>query len=413
MNRDNQADGVREKVGTPNFKRRRTMNMKKLLAGAIAALSVMAGSTVTAHAEDTVKVGVVIPLTGGFQSNGRQMNAALKTFIATHGDTAGGKKVEFIVKDDGSVPDNALRISQELVTSDKVSVLTGFGNTPTALSVAQLSKRARIPQVIMVAATSSIMKASPYMLRTSWTIPQVASIIGRWAPENGAKKFVSIVSDYGPGADAEEWFGKTIEANGGTVISKLKVPLANPDFAPFLQRAADEKPEALFVFVPTGAGAAFMKQFVERGLDKSGIKVIAMADVTDDDLINNMGDPAIGVVTGGPYSANHDSPENKAFVEAFKKNNDGMRPNMVAAAAWDALDLIYKTLDKTKGDATGDAFVDAAKGIKIQSPRGPISIDPDTRDIVQDIYMRKVEKVDGELYNTEFQTFESVKDPAH
>ncbi|WP_184377250.1 ABC transporter substrate-binding protein [Rhizobium sp. BK619] len=389
------------------------MNMRKLLTGALAALSVVAASAVTTHAEDSVKVGVVIPLTGGFQSNGRQMNAALKAFVATHGETAGGKKVEFIVKDDGSSPDNALRISQELVTSDQVSVLTGFGNTPTALSVAQLSKRAKIPQVIMVAATSSIMKASPYMLRTSWTIPQVASVIGKWAPENGAKKFVSIVSDYGPGADAEQWFGKTLEANGGTVISKLKVPLANPDFAPFLQRAADEKPEALFVFVPTGAGAAFMKQFVERGLDKSGIKVIAMADVTDDDLINNMGDPAIGVVTGGPYSANHDSPENKAFVEAFKKNNDGMRPNMVAAAAWDALDLIYKTLDKTKGDAGGDAFVEAAKGMQIQSPRGPISIDPDTRDIVQDIYMRKVEKVDGELYNTEFQTFEHVKDPAH
>jgi branched-chain amino acid transport system substrate-binding protein len=195
-------------------------------------------------------------------------------------------------------------------------------------------------------------------------------------------------------------------------LSKLKVPLANPDFAPFLQRAADEKPEAIFVFVPTGAGAAFMKQFVERGLDKSGIKVIAMADVTDDDLINDMGDPAIGVITGGPYSANHASPENKAFVEAFKKENGGMRPNMVAVSAWDALELIYKTLEKTGGDATGDTFVDAAKGMQINSPRGPISIDPATRDIVQNIYMRKVEKVDGELYNTEFQTYDQVKDPA-
>jgi branched-chain amino acid transport system substrate-binding protein len=328
------------------------------------------------------------------------------------GNTAGGKKVEFIVKDDASVPDNALRMSQELVTSDKVSILTGFGNTPAALSVAQLSKRAKIPEVIMVAATSSIMKASPYILRTSWTIPQVASVIGKWATENGSKKFVSIVSDYGPGKDAEEWFSKTLEANGGTVLSKLQVPLANPDFAPFLQRAADAKPEALFVFVPTGAGAAFMKQFVERGLDKSGIKVIAMADVTDDDLLNNMGDPALGVITGGPYSASHDSPENKAFVDAFKKNNGGMRPNMVAAAAWDSLDLIYKTLDKTKGDATGTTFVDAAKGMQIRSPRGPISIDPDTRDIVQDIYMRKVERIGADLYNTEFQTIANVKDPA-
>lgn len=386
------------------------MQVRKMAIGAFAVLTL--GMTTAALAEDTVKVGVVIPMTGGFQSNGRQISAALKTFVATHGDTAGGKKVEFIVKDDASVPDNALRISQELVTSDKVSILTGFGNTPTALSVAQLSKRAKIPQVIMVAATSSIMKASPYMLRTSWTIPQVASVIGKWAAENGSKKFASIVSDYGPGKDAEEWFAKTIEANGGTVTSKQEVPLANPDFAPFLQKAADEKPEALFVFVPTGAGAAFMKQFVERGLDKSGIKVIAMADVMDDDLLNNMGDPALGVISGGPYSASHDSPENKSFVEAFKKANDGMRPNMVAVAAWDSLDLIYKTLDKTKGDATGATFVDAAKGMQLDSPRGPISINPDTRDIVQDIYMRKVEKVNGELYNTEFKTYDNVQDPA-
>ncbi|ASW10186.1 ABC transporter substrate-binding protein [Rhizobium sp. 11515TR] len=389
------------------------MNTKRIIAGTMAALAIMAATAATSRAEDTVKVGVVIPMTGGFQSNGRQINAALKTYVATHGETAGGKKVEFIVKDDGSSADNALRISQELVTSDKVSILTGFGNTPTALSVAQISKRAKIPQIIMVAATSSIMKASPYMLRTSWTIPQVASVIGKWAPENGTKKFVSIVSDYGPGADAEEWFSKALKANGGSVISKLKVPLANPDFAPFLQRAADEKPEGLFVFVPTGAGAAFMKQFVERGLDKSGIKVVAMADVTDDDLLNDMGTPALGVITGGPYSTNHSSPENQTFVDAFKKNNNGMRPNMVAAAAWDALDLIYKTLDKTKGDASGDTFVKAAEGMQLQSPRGPISIDPQTRDIVQNIYMRKVEKVGDEFYNTEFQTIENVKDPAH
>lgn len=388
------------------------MSVRKLVLGALAVITLYGGPA-SSFARETVKVGVTIPLTGGFQSNGRQISAAIKTFVAARGDTAGGKKVEFIIKDDASVADNTLRIAQELVTGDKVSILTGFGNTPAALSVAQLSKRAKIPQVIMVAATSSIVNSSPYMIRVSQTIPQIASVIGEWAPANGAKKFVSIVTDYGPGADAEEWFQKTLEANGGTVISKLRVPLANPDFAPFLQRVADEKPEALFVFVPTGAGAAFMKQFVERGLDKSGIKVIAMSDVTDDDLLNNMGDAALDVVTGGPYSANHDSQENKAFVEQFKKANGGMRPNVVAVGAWDALDLIYKTLDKTQGDATGDAFVEAAKGMQIQSPRGPILIDPKTRDIVQNIYMRKVERVDGELYNVEFQTYNAVKDPAH
>jgi branched-chain amino acid transport system substrate-binding protein len=184
------------------------MGLKKLALGALTAAAI--GLPALAQAEDTVKVGVVIPLTGGFQSNGRQINAALKTYLATHGDTAGGKKVEFIIKDDASTPDNALRLSQELVTKDKVSILTGFGNTPTALSVAQLSKRAKVPQIIMVAATSSIPGASPYILRTSWTIPQMAAVIGKWAPENGTKKFVSIVSDYGPGADAEKWFEKTL-----------------------------------------------------------------------------------------------------------------------------------------------------------------------------------------------------------
>ncbi|MFB9913781.1 ABC transporter substrate-binding protein [Rhizobium paknamense] len=373
----------------------------------------MAAASTATMAADTVKVGVVIPLTGGFQSNGRQISAALKTFLATHGETAGGKKVEFIVKDDASAADNALRLSQELVTKDRVSILTGFGNTPAALSVAQLSKRAKIPQVIMVAATSSIMDASPYMLRVSWTVPQMANVIGQWAAKNGTKKFVSIVSDYGPGVDAEAWFDKALTASGGTVAEKLRVPLASPDFSPFLQKAADQKPDALFVFVPTGAGTSFMKQYVERGLDKSGIKVIAMADVTDDDLLNSMGDPALGAITGGPYSTSHDSPENKSFVDAFKKENNGMRPNMVAVAAYDALQLIYKTLDKTQGDATGDTFLAAAKGMTIDSPRGPIFIDPATRDIVQNIYMRKVERVNGELYNTEFETVEKVHDPAH
>lgn len=365
-----------------------------------------------AMAQETVKVGVVIPLTGGFQSNGRQIEAALKTFVKERGDTVAGKKVEFIIRDDASTGDNALRLSQELVIKDKVAVLTGFGNTPAALAVAQLSARAKVPQIVMVAATSSIIDKSPYMLRTGQTIPQVASTIADWAVKNGTKNFVTVVSDYGPGLDAEEWFAKTLEKDGGKVSFKLRVPMANPDFAPFLQHAADAKPDALFVFVPTGAGAAFMKQFVERGLDKSGIKVIAVGDVTDDDLLNNMGDVALGVVTGGPYSASHNSALNKDFVAKFKAANGGMRPNMIAVFAWDALSLIYKALDTTKGATGGDVLLAAMKGQSWESPRGPITIDAEKRDIVQSIYMRKVERVDGELYNTEFETIANVKDPA-
>lgn len=386
------------------------MSIGKIFAAMLTAGALLAG-TGASLAEETVKVGIIIPLTGNFQSNGRQISAAIKAFVDARGNTAGNKKVELIIKDDASVADHALRIAQELVTREKVEVLAGFGNTPAALSVAQLSKRAKVPQVVMVAATSSIIDASPYMIRVSQTIPQIASVIGEWAPKNGAEKFVSVVTDYGPGLDAEEWFGRTLEANGGEVMEKLRVPLANPDFAPFLQRVADQKPEALFVFVPTGAGAAFMKQFVERGLDKSGIRVIAMSDVTDDDLLNNMGDPALGVITGGPYSVSHDSEANRAFLEQFRKVNGDMRPNVVAVGAWDTLDLIYKTLDKTNGDATGDAFVEAAKGLQIESPRGPIQIDPDTRDIIQNIYVRKTEKVGSELHNVEFATIKDVKDP--
>lgn len=384
---------------------------KQMLRGALTAAILIAGMA-AAYAQETVKVGVIAPMTGNFQTTGKQINAAIKAFVAARGNMAGGKKVEIILRDDGGVADTSLRIAQEMVTTDGVSILTGFGTTPNAMSVATLSKRGKVPQVIMVAATSSIMKASPYILRTSQTIPQIASVIGEWAPANGAKRFITVVSDYGPGIDAEEWFSKTLQQKGGEVIEKIRVPLANPDFAPFLQRVADKKPEALFVFVPSGVGAAFMKQFVERGLEKSGIKFIAMSDVTDDDLLNKMGDPALGLITGGPYSANHASPENKAFVDEFKKVNNGMRPNIVAVSAWDALDLIYKTLDKTKGDATGDVFVAAAKGAKIQSPRGPITIDPDSGDIIQNIYMRKVERIDGELYNNEFKTYEAIKDPA-
>lgn len=387
------------------------MGARRWMSGFLAACSLSLGGLAIA-ADDTVKVGVIVPMTGGFASNGRQIEAAIKTFVKEKGDTVAGKKIEFIVRDDGSTADNALRLAQELVTKDKAAVLTGFGNTPTALSVAQFSARAKVPQVVMVAATSSILDRSPYMVRTGWTIPQMASVIADWAVKNGTKSFVTLVTDYGPGADAEEWFSKTLEKEGGEVRVKLRVPLANPDFAPFLQRVADDKPDALFVFAPTGAGAAFMKQFIERGLDKSGIKVVAMGDVTDDDLVNSMGDPALGVITGGPYSASHPSSENEDFVAKFKAVNNGMRPNMVAVGAWDALTLIYKALDKTKGETNGDKLLAAMKSEGWESPRGPITIDSSSRDIVQNIYMRKVERVNGELYNMEFATVPNVRDPA-
>ena len=269
----------------------------------------------------------------------------------------------------------------------------------------------KIPEVVMAAGTSSITEASPFVVRTSFTLAQSSVPMAEWSAKNGIKKVVTMVSDYGPGIDAEKSFSDTFKAAGGTIIENLRVPLRSPDFAPVLQKAADAKADALFVFVPSGAGAQFVKQFVERGLDKSGMKLIATGDVTDDDQLNGMGDVVVGVINAHNYSANHDSALNKQYVEAFKKANPGMRPNFMSVGGYDGMALIYGALKKTGGDANGEKLLAAMKGLAWESPRGPISIDPDTRDIVQNIYIRKVEKVGGELYNVEFATIPNVKDP--
>jgi branched-chain amino acid transport system substrate-binding protein len=237
-------------------------------------------------------------------------------------------------------------------------------------------------------------------------------IIADWAAQNGIKKVATIVSDYAPGVDAETSFKDRFTGAGGQIAESIRIPLASPDFAPFLQRARDSKPDAIFIFVPSGQGGTFVKQFVERGLDKQGIKLIGPGDVTDDDLLPTMGDAVLGTVTAHMYSAAHDSPTNKAFVDAFKKANSGLRPNFMAVGGYDGIHLIYESLKKTNGKTDGAGLINAMKGMKWESPRGPISIDPDTRDIIQNIYIRKVEKVNGELYNVEFATFEAVKDPA-
>jgi branched-chain amino acid transport system substrate-binding protein len=263
----------------------------------------------------------------------------------------------------------------------------------------------------MAAGTSIITERSPYIVRTSFTLPQSSVIMADWALKNGIKKVVSMVSDYAPGTDSEVSFKDTFTKGGGQILESIKVPLANPDFAPFLQRARDAKPDAVFVFVPSGQGGTFVKQFIERGLDKAGIKIIGPGDVTDDDLVNGMGDAVVGTITAHFYSADHDSPANKAFVAAFKAANNGMRPNFMAVSAYDGMHLMYEMLKKTGGKTDGDSLIAAAKGLAWDSPRGPVSIDPDTRDIVQNVYIRKVEKKNGELYNVEFATFPNIKDP--
>ncbi|WNJ93713.1 ABC transporter substrate-binding protein [Bosea sp. 685] len=372
---------------------------------------VLASAPAQAQAQQTVKIGLILPMTGPFAGAiGRQIEAAAKLYIAQNGASVAGKTIELIVKDDTGTPDVTRRIAQELLVNDKVSFLAGFGLTPLAFAVAPLATQSKTPQIVMAAGTSSITEQSPFIVRTSFTLPQVTIGIADWASKNGIKKAMTLVADYGPGLDAEKAFKERLTAAGGEITGEIRIPLRNPDFSPFLQRVTDAKPDALFVFVPSGLGVQFMKQFVERGLDKSGIRLIATGDVTDDESLDSMGDVTLGLVTTHHYSAAHPSPENKAFVEAFRKAAN-VRPNFMAVGGWDGMHLIYQALKKTNGDTDGTKLVEAMKGMSWVSPRGPISIDPKTRDIIQNVYVRKVEKVNGELYNVEFSTFEAVPDP--
>jgi branched-chain amino acid transport system substrate-binding protein len=377
---------------------------------ALATATAMSHVATASAADGTVRIGLIVPMTGGQASTGKQLDNAVKLYMQQHSDNVAGKKIEVILKDDSANPENTKRIAQELITNDKVDIIAGFGITPAALAVAPLATQAKVPEIVMLAGTSIITERSPYIVRTSFTLAQSSTIIGDWAVKNGIKKVATLTSDYAPGNDALNFFKEHFTAGGGEIVEEVKVPLANPDFAPFLQRMRDSKPDAMFVFVPGGQGGNFMKQFSERGLDKSGIKVIGPGDVMDDDLLNGMGDAALGTVTAHMYSAAHPSQTNKDFVAAYKKAFNS-RPGFVAVGGYDGIHMIYEALKKTGGKADGDSLVAAMKGMAWESPRGPISIDPETRDIVQDIYIRKVEKVGGELYNVEFQTFDAVKDP--
>ncbi len=384
--------------------------MLRTLTSAVVGAAALLACSFPLQAQDAVRVGLILPLTGPFAPTGRQIEAGVRLYMQQQGTTVAGKKIELVVKDDGNVADNTKRIAQELVVNEKVNVLAGFGLTPLALATAPIATEAKVPMVIMSAATAIIPDRSPYIVRTSQVTSQTTIGIADWAPKNGIKRVVTLVTDYAPGIDIEKSFSERFKAAGGEIIEQIRVPLANPDFAPFLQRVHDAKPEGLFVFLPAGVGSIFMKQFVERGLDKSGVRLIGTGDMTDDDILNGIGDVALGITTSHHYSALHPSALNKAFVADFRKASN-LRPNFMGVAGYDGMQLIYKALEKTKGAPNGDALIEAMKGMAWESPRGPISIDPQTRDIVQNIYVRKVERVDGELYNVEFQTFEAVKKP--
>ncbi len=382
---------------------------RRFAAGLVAAACTIASPSL---AQDIVKVGMIVPATGPFSSTGKQLVAGARLYMQLNGNTVAGKKIELVIKDDAGTADLTKRLAQELVVHDKVAFLAGFGLTPGALSTAPVATEAKVPQIVMMAATSIITERSPFIVRTSFSVPQTTVPLATWAWENGIKTVVTVVSDYGPGIDVENAFKQRFEALGGKVVKSMRVPLANPDFAPYLQHVSESKPDALLGFVPAGFGSTFMRQFVERGLDKSGIKFIAEGSMTEDDIVNQIGDAGIGVITSHHYSAAHDSPENKAFVAEFKKANGGMRPNLMAMQSYDGMHLIYEALKKTKGSTDGTALVEAMKGMSWISPRGPVTVDPETREMIQNIYIRKVERVNGELYNVEFATIANFKDPS-
>lgn len=387
------------------------MSMKKFVKIATLAAYALAVAP-TAYAQNTIKIGVIAAFSGPFADYGKQMEGGIKAYMAQHGDSVAGKKIQIIIKDTtGPSPEIAKRLAQELVVRDKVDFLAGFGLTPEALAVAPIAEQAKKPMIIMNAATAVITSKSNYITRFSMTLPQISAPMATWAVKNNIKKVVTLVADYGPGIDAETAFKNELVKGGGVVTESIRVPLRNPEFAPYIQRIKDAKPDAVFIFVPAGEQSiAFMKGYRERGLAEAGIKVIATGDLTDDHVLPAMGDATLGVITTFHYSAAHKSAENAAFLKSFAAANpSGGRPNFMAVAAYDGMAAIYEVSRKLNGVIDGDKAMAILKTIKLNSPRGPIAIDPATREVVQTVYVRKVEKVGNEVYNVEFDQFANQK----
>jgi branched-chain amino acid transport system substrate-binding protein len=369
----------------------------------------------SASSSGPIKIGMIAAFSGPFADIGKQLQGGIKAYVKQHGDTVAGRKIEILTRDTtGPAADVAKRLAQELVVQDKVSFLVGFGLTPEAMAVAPVATESKTPMVVMNAATSSITTKSPYIVRFSMTLPQVSAPLGDWAARNGIKKVSTLVADYAPGKDAEAAFTKAFTAGGGQIVESLRAPLQNPEFASFTQRIKDGKPDAVFVFVPAGEqSVAVMKSFQERGLAEAGIKLIATGDLLDDHMLATIGDAALGTISTFHYSVAHDSPENKAFLAAYRDANgaEAGLPNFMSVAAYDGMAAIYQVIQKLDGKLDPDQAMEIFKHMAFTSPRGPIAIDPNTRDIVQTVYLRRVEKIDGELRSVEQQQFPGLKDP--
>jgi branched-chain amino acid transport system substrate-binding protein len=382
----------------------------------MAAAIILAAAVPVGAFAQTVKIGIIDSYSGPFASVGQQLDRGIKLYMKQHEkDLPPGVKLEIIRRDDtGPNPEVAKRLAQELITRDHVQLLGGVIFTPNAMAIAPLATEAKTPFIVMNAGTASITTKSPYIARVSFTQWQSCYPLAAWALKNGIKKVYSVVSDYGPGIDSEQAFTKGFTDAGGQMVGAVRVPVANPDFVPFLQRAKDAKPDAVFAFVPGGKEAtALMKAFADLGLGQAGIKLIGPGDIATDEELHNMGDPAIGVVTAFHYSAAATRPANVAFVKAYKAEfGQNEEPSFEVVGGYDGMAAIFHVIREQKGKIDPDKTMALLKGWKdANSPRGPIMIDPDTRDIVQNEYIRRIEKVNGQLANVEFETIPMVKDP--
>lgn len=365
-------------------------------------------------ANEPLKIGLIATYSGPYADYGRQFDDGIALYLQESGGKLGGRPVEIVKKDTaGAAPDLAKRLAQELVVRDKVQLLTGLDFSPNALAVATVSTQAKLPTVVINASASAITTSSPYIARVSFTVQQVSAPMAQWALKNGIKEVYTVVADYGPGVDSETGFKKAFTAGGGRIVGEVRTPMSNPDFSAYVQRIKDAKPQAVFFFFPSGVmPPAFLKVWKERGMDAAGIKLLATGEATDDSYLEATGDIALGLITSHHYSYAHASPKNQKFVKDFAAAfGTKLRPSYFAVAAYDGMASLDAALKKTGGDATGDKLMEALKGLKLESPRGPIEIDAATRDIVQTIYIRRTERVGGQLVNVEFDRFDAVKDP--
>lgn len=381
---------------------------KQALGGALAALSL--ATAPIAFAQDVVRVGVIAEMSGPFAEFGKQMQAGIQAYQKMHGDSVAGKRVEVVIKDVGGPnPDAAKRIATELVVREKVNVLAGFGFTPNALAVAPIATQAKVPMIVMNAAAGGLTAKSPYMVRTSFHYPETVPPIAQWAIRQGAKKAYVIVADYSPGHDAEAAFIAAFKKAGGEIVGSVRTPLMTLDFAPYIQRVKDAKPDVLFSFVNGGDVApAFIKEYRDKGLPEAGIQLIGTGDIVDEALVEAIGERGVGITTVYPYSMHHKSDLNERFVREFKAQRDAKsRPTIMGVAAYDGMAALYAALAKTGGKADGPTLIAALAGLKIDSPRGSLTIDKNTRDVVHDQYIRRFEKQGGTYYNVEFETFKA------